>query len=132
MKLKALLLIILFVSFTSPAFADVTDRLAVMAIMGEASNQGYEGMVAVGEAIRNRGNLKGVYGVNARHIHKEPKWVWDMALRAWKDSERSNLVKGADHWENIKAYGKPYWAKKMIETARIKDHVFYKSVNRRV
>lgn len=112
------------------AQAEVPDALAVKAIMGEASNQGYEGMVAVGEAIRNRGTLKGVYGVKAKHIYKEPAWVWNQAEKAWRESAGSNLVKGADHWENTTAFGTPYWAKSMVVTAKIKDHTFYRKPNR--
>lgn len=130
MKLKTALLVALLALLTVPASAsvsNVSDKLAVMAIMGEASNQGFEGMVAVGEAIRNRGSLKGVYGVKSKHIYRDSRYVWDSARKAWQASKTSNLVKGADHWENIKAFGKPKWADEMLETARIRDHVFYRS-----
>jgi hypothetical protein len=98
---------------------------AVRAIIGEAADQGYEGMLAVACAIRNRGTLKGVYGLGAKHIDKEPEWVWDLARKAWKNSAECDVTKGADHWENIKAFGKPYWADKCEKTYTHKDHVFY-------
>jgi len=128
-KKAALVIALLFVHSTAFA-AEIPTDLAIKAIMGEASNQGFDGMVAVGEAIRNRGTLKGVYGVNAKHIYKEPDWVWNQARKAWEVSKTSNLVKKADHWENTKAFGTPYWAKNMVKTAQIKDHSFYRRANK--
>ena len=122
--------VFLCLSFSScePARAsEVPESLALRAIIGEASDQGFEGMTAVAEAIRNRGTLKGVYGVNAKHVDKQPEWVWDKARQAWNRSKTSDLVHRADHWENTKAFGEPYWAKHMVKTAQIKDHAFYRS-----
>lgn len=112
-----------------PAQASINESQAIRAIIGEASNQGYDGMLAVACAIKNRGTLKGVYGVNAKHIDKQPKWVWDLARKAWKESKVCDVTKGATHWENIKAFGKPYWVKSMVQTYACKDHVFYKEMN---
>jgi len=109
--------------------AEIPQDLAVKAIMGEASNQGYRGMLAVACAIRNRGTLAGVYGVKAKHIYKEPKWVWDMAAKAWQESAHTDITGNATHWENNKAFGVPYWAKNMKTTTIIGDHTFYKEVN---
>ena len=106
------------------AFAEEVDN-NVRAIIGEASNQGYQGMLAVAVGIRNRGTLQGVYGVNAKHIDQEPQWVWDMAEKAWAES-KDNRIHTGTHWENIKAFGEPYWVKSMVEVYRHKDHIFYK------
>lgn len=117
--------------FTGKAHGEViSDNQAIKAIMGEASNQGYQGMLAVAGAIRNRGTLRGVYGVKAKHIYKEPKWVWEQARKAWKESASKDITLGADHWENIKAFGTPYWSKGMKKTVLIKDHQFYKAVRK--
>lgn len=123
-----ILAIIIFSTFSCErAGAEVIKKEdAVKAIIGEASNQGYRGMLAVACGIRNRGTLKGIYGLKAKHIYKEPMWVWDMARRAWKESEHNDIVFGATNWENIKAFGEPFWAKKMTKTVKIKDHSFYK------
>ena len=83
-------------------------------------------MKAVAEGIRNRGHLKGVYGLKAKHVDREPKWVWKLAEKAWIESQTSNLVKGADHWENTEDFGVPYWASSMTETAKIGKHTFYR------
>jgi spore germination cell wall hydrolase CwlJ-like protein len=103
----------------------VPEDQAVRAIIGEASNQGYQGMLAVAVGIRNRGSLKGVYGVKAKHVDKEPEWVLELARTAWRESE-TNRIHSGTHWENIKAFGKPYWADSMTEVYRYRDHIFYK------
>ena len=105
--------------------AEIPQNQAVKAIIGEASNQGYRGMLAIAVGIRNRGSLKGVYGVNAKHIDNEPQWVWKLALKAWLESEHNRIHSGT-HWENIEVFGRPYWADSLIEVFRYKDHVFYR------
>ena len=37
-----------------------------------------------------------------------------------------DISKGATHYENEMAFGKPYWAKNMVVVARIGSHIFYK------
>lgn len=114
---------------TSTSWASVKESDAVRAIVGEAENQGYRGMVAVAEAIRNRGHLKGVYGLR-RDLSKTPRPVllklYRDAKRAWKESKNTTLVNGGDHWENVKDFGMPKWAKRMKVTATIGDHVFFR------
>ena len=126
-----LVLVISFL-FSVPAQAQlqpaIDNDLAVRAIIGEASNQGYIGMEAIASGIRNRGHLRGVLGTNAPHVDSEPTWVWKMAKKAWYASKTKRLHSGT-HWENIKAFGKPYWAENMVEVARIWDHVFYKEAD---
>lgn len=68
-------------------FADSFNSQAVRAIVGEAANQGAECMSYVAHAIRNRGTLKGVYGLTARHNDTEPTWVWEQAQLAWDNSD---------------------------------------------
>lgn len=103
----------------------IDSGLAVRAIIGEASNQGYKGMLDLASGIRNRGHLGGVYGVKAKHVDKEPEWVWKLARKAWKESEHNRTHTGT-HWENIKAFGTPYWVKSMNKVYEYKDHVWYK------
>ena len=125
-----IVLLVVIIGHFGVAFASqgqISEAQAIRAIVGEASGEGYVGMVAVAEAIRNRGHLRGVYGIKSPHVDKEPKWVFDRARKAWRESEKSNLVKKADHWENTKAFGEPYWAKGMTKTATIGSHTFYRS-----
>ncbi len=98
----------------------------IRAMIGEASSEGYEGMRAIACAIRNRGTLRGVYGLKAKHVDREPKWVWDLARKAYRDSFKEDVTNGGDHWENIKAFGTPYWVKSMKLVAKIGNHNFYK------
>lgn len=123
---KAALALIFFLIFTQTALAAVNKQDAIRAIMGEASNQGRRGMLYVACAIRNRGHLGGVYGLKAKHIDNEPRWVWQMAAEEWERSKNKDITNGATHWENINAYGTPYWVKSMNKVAEYKDHVFYK------
>jgi hypothetical protein len=106
--------------------AEIPDKLAIRAIIGEASNQGFRGMLACACALRNRGTLKGVYGVKAKHVDREPRWVWVQAGKAWEESKTNDITLGATHWENVKAFGTPYWAKSMKKTVKIGNHQFYK------
>jgi len=52
MKLGMLFLILISVGVST--YADESDHIAVLTIMGEAANQSIEGQTAVGEVIRNR------------------------------------------------------------------------------
>lgn len=103
---------------------EINGNLAIKAIIGEASNQGYQGMLAVAVGIRNRGTLQGVYGLKAKHIDKELKWVWDMARKAWQESEHNRIHSGT-HWESTD-FKIPKWAYDMKEVYRYKKHIFYK------
>jgi len=109
------------------AGAAVSEADAVRAIIGEASNQGERGMLAVACAIRNRGTLQGVYGLKAKHVDKQPAWVFDRARKAWAESAKADITGGANHWENVKAFGQPRWAAKMTKTVLVKDHQFYRN-----
>ena len=97
-------------------------------IIGEAGNQGERGMQCVAEVIRNTGSLKGLFGYYSAQPDKEPLRVWEMAIRAYKRAQRSNITKGATHFENVKKFGEPYWAKSMKKVYEYKDHVFYKEI----
>lgn len=126
MPIIAMVLLCLLVPSTVKA-APIPEALAVKAIIGEAANQGYQGMFAVAHAIRNRGTLSGVYGLNAKR--KEPQWVHEMALKAWRASavRATDPTHGATLWENIKAFGRPNWNfSKLTKTYEYKDHSFYK------
>ena len=39
-----------------------------------------------------------------------------------------DITGGATHYENIEAFGVPYWAKDMRITCKIGSHTFYKEV----
>lgn len=112
----------------SASAEEISQSRAVLAIIGEAENQGYDGMLAVAGAIRNRGTLRGVYGEKAPRVigKKYTNKIYNQAVRAWEESKTRDISNGATHWENIKAFGRPDWSLKMKEVFRHKDHVFYK------
>jgi spore germination cell wall hydrolase CwlJ-like protein len=123
-----------FATLPRCAPAAVPDHLAVQAIIGEAENQSLEGMVAVGEVIRNRGSLKGIYGVSAPRVVKKQYSATTLAkaTKAWQMSKTSNLTGGADGWGNaadIKKFKTQKWFKKCRVTKQIGDHYFWKRVD---
>lgn len=115
---------------TSPAHADVSAHNAIQTIVGEASGQGLDGMIAVGEVLRRRGSVKGFYGFKAMEKRKEPQAQWDMAKIAWERSRTSNLTRGATLFENIEAFGFPKsWNKSKVKfVTKIKDHSFFREI----
>ena len=118
--------IVLFVSSCQVAHAsEINEDQAVRAIIGEASGEGLEGMRCVASAIRNRGTLKGVYGLHAKHVNKQPKWVWKLARKAWKESATQDFACGASYWEGT-AFKTPYWAKDMVVVKTVKNQRFYR------
>jgi hypothetical protein len=128
MKIKWILAVCLVATVVTAS--PISDKDAVRAIIGEGANQGADGMLALGGAIRNRGHLRGVYGLKAAHVDKQPEWVWQRARLAWAMSATNDISGGADHWENVKAFGSPYWAKSMTKTVKVRDHQFYRAARR--
>lgn len=98
---------------------------AIRAIIGEASGEGSTGMLAVACAIRNRGTLKGVYGLTARRVGRQPEYVRRAARTAWTTSAGRDITRGATHWENTAAFGVPAWSRTMMVTTNIGKHTFY-------
>lgn len=98
---------------------NISDEKAVLAIIGEAEDQGMAGMIAVGEAIRNRGHLRGVYGLTSYRVTKRlySKKIYKQAQKAWRTSRFTNIVGNSDSW---RACSKPIENK-----IKIKDHCFY-------
>lgn len=113
--------------------AKFSESQIIRCIVGEEA-QRYEGMVAVGEAIRNRAKIRkdpldGVYGCNAKHLDLYPKdhWIWKKGREAWEASAYSTLVKGADHWHSD-LEKRVWWEKYGTLTVKIGNHKFYKEV----
>lgn len=106
----------------------LTEEMALRVIIGEAANQGLHGMTCVAEVLRRRGSIKGFRGYKSKHIEREQAKIWQMAKEAWKMSETTNFTNGADHFENVRQFGKPWWVKHCKKTYEYKDHVFYKKI----
>lgn len=113
----------------TPVYAQEIPRQEAIAILiGEAADQGLKGMICVGEVLRRRGGPEGFYGYSKNFSKLDSAFLKQRAIKAWEISANTNYTKGADHFENVSAFGKPWWAKYCIKTFEYKDHVFYKEV----
>lgn len=103
-------------------------------LLAEADNQGYEGMYAVACVIRNRsGDLSGFCGAKRWDLDAFCRRQGNKLIATAKDIEHRVLkangpdtTNGATHFENVRAYGMPEWARNMRVVKRIKDHTFFK------
>ena len=101
---------------------EIPDSLAIRAILGESRGEGYRGMYAIACAIRNRGSLKGVYGLTAK-MEPISGALYQKASKAWHESEDGpDITNGAKHWDGS-AFPKPHWAGTVL--AIIGNQVFY-------
>lgn len=105
--------------------AEIPEHIAVNCILGEARGEGYGGMLAVAEAMRNRGHIKGIDGCAYQPKEIDPI---QQAFKAWHEAKLSNITNGADHWHAD--WMTPWWAKYGKITAKIGAHIFYKEVYR--
>lgn len=97
-SMKHLALIALLMGLCSMAWAsEIPSTLVERAILGEALPN-YEAMHDIASAIRNRGTLKGVYGVRSRNYDKASPKLRALASKAWASSASLDTVGGADHW----------------------------------
>lgn len=118
---------LIFASTSSSPRKGISEDQAVICIVAEAANQPLPGMLALAETLRRRGSTKGVYGCQRRKFAmQQPKEIRDLARAAWQFSEYTNLSKNATHWENVNAFGRPYWAKNMTIAATYGDHTFFR------
>jgi hypothetical protein len=121
------LALILILCAAAVQASEIPQETAVRILIGEAANQGEHGMICVAEVLRQRGSIKGFYGLKAKHVDNQPAWVWEQARRAWRASATTNYTAGATHFENIKSFGVPSWARTMRIVYHYKDHTFYKN-----
>ena len=122
----------LFSILSGTAQAEIPHCQAVRAIVGEASKEGYNSMVAHAHALRNRGSLKGVNGLKADHVDHEYFLVWKMAEKAWEDSKKGqDPTLGASCWfseEDLRKLErqKPGWFMRLQRTVKIGSVTFYR------
>jgi hypothetical protein len=105
----------------------------VNALIGEVEGESFLTKLATAECLRNRGTLKGVYGINSKRIAKASDKVKADCLRAWTESSRTNLVKGATVWGNasdVKIFKKSKWFKSFKQTAHIGNHYFFREIKK--
>lgn len=128
-----ILITVLFLTLGGNLYAtEITDEKAIRAIIGEAENQGADGMRAVAHAIRNRGHLGGVYGSRSARYRLCSRATRRQAEDAWKRSgyER-DITNGAQYWgteADIKKFKKERWFSRVEKTITLKDHSFFKEI----
>lgn len=104
----------------------------VALLVSEAGDQGYGGLLAVAEVLRNRGwRTAGFSGLHRKELHdfvsRQPRRVFRDARRAIAEARRgSDTVKGATHFDNVGAFGRPRWASGMRQVAEVGSHVFWR------
>ena len=125
---KILILVCLAI-LSGPCFASVPDDTAVKILIAEGANQGADGMTAIGEVLRRRDSTRGFCALKRgdleEFIDRQGPRIRRQAKLAWDRSKTSNLTRGATHYENVEAFGRPAWAKSMRQTAKIGDHTFF-------
>ncbi len=105
-------------------------------LIGEAVSEGYKGMTAVAYVYKNRieQNLplgcvalqrKDLDNFIKRH-DKKYEIIAKQIINEVFYSNNQDITNGATHYENIGAFGIPYWATNMKVTCKIGRHTFYK------
>ena len=123
----------------SKNFYNPKEDIAVQTIILEALGEGYQGMVAVGEVIRNRSELflKDYDTIclmpkqfscwnDGRHAEDFLETYRDyyfIAALAWQESKKGDLTNGATDYHADRIH--PYWADAYRVAAQIGKHIFY-------
>ena len=132
--LTTLVLSLIMFMFSGCVAQAYTVQDAVKSCIGEAEGEGYDGMLAIASAIRNRGSLHGVYGLHSKRVrfHLYSQKTYNLALKAWHDSARVDVTNGAIGWGNVDDINKfcsQTWWRRCVITAHIGNHYFYKIRN---
>ena len=103
-----------------------------MVLIGEAADQGLDGLYAVACVLRTRGyNHEGFSASRRRNLRRfvdaQPPKVKLWATEALEKVLHGDpdTTGGATHYESDK-FPEPAWARRMIKTVKIKNHQFWK------
>jgi len=142
--MRAIMLLIFLLCLLSSVNASALDReIVYKTLIAEAVSEGETGMRAVACVIRNRSAInnlrvedviaKGFYGSKRKDldefVNNQGARYTKLARRIVKEifiEDYPDVTNGATHFENIKAFGVPYWAKDMKQVAKIGSHTFWK------
>lgn len=127
---------VLAVFFVGKACAKEIPSNLWQGLIGEAVSEGYNGMYAVACVYRNRlerGLPLGCVALKRkdlnRFVFKQGKKYTEYAKRIIEEvfyTYGKDITKGATHYENIEAFGVPWWTKGMKVTCKIGKHTFYR------
>lgn len=102
------------------------DRDYVRAIVGEASNQTEDTMICIAHALRNRGNIEGVYGYNAEHVWNESGATWHKAWIAWElAGNEADVTHGARNFGTASDLAKYDLTENLLIKRKCGDFYFY-------
>lgn len=105
---------------------------AAQVIAAEAADRGLVAMTAVGEVIRARGSFEG-FSVMSKDLpaffQAESSSTRFQCRLAWILSKLGLFSGGATHFENVRLFGRPAWAKGMTVRARWAGLEFYRKAN---
>jgi hypothetical protein len=129
-------LLILFWPGTGRAWGnDIPKHKAIACIIGEAEDQGPEGMRAIAHALRNRRTTLGVYGCTSKRVKNRlySSKTLVQAIKAWEESRPGaataaiDPTNGANHWLSYddRVQGNS-WVDWCELRAIVGDHYFYK------
>ena len=131
-KAVGILLLVLAASQSTGQAAEVDWNLVEMTLVAEAASEGYSGMLAVAEVMRERGWSMRPFCASRRKdlagfVAKQGAKVRKLAKLAITEARAgSQTVKGASHYENIEAFGMPTWAKGKPVLAKVGAHSFWR------
>lgn len=89
--------------FNTPAHAQaIPEEKAILTLIGEQQGN-FEGMLWVASVIRNRGTLRGAYGLKNPNVvhHRYTVKDYKMAKRAWELSFDYDFSQGCCHWFSL-------------------------------
>lgn len=129
--MKTIITLFIFLILATPVHAEFTDTKSVACIVGEAADQGPEGMLYIASALRNRGTYQGVHGCTA--IHTKSRKTHITALYMWMLSEHYDYARGATEWRSTKTKEdktRVDW-NSMVFIFEYKDHKFYRRIKQK-
>lgn len=108
-------------------------NLIILAIIGEAEGESYQGKLAVAYAIINRGTLQGVYGLRSPRVtgHKYSQNAYNEALNAYKQALNhplEDITHGATGWGTWQDIQTLKHLTGFYVTDHIGNHYFYSVV----
>lgn len=109
----------------------LTEQNAILSIIGEGESEGFTGLYALACAIKNKGNLKGVYGLHSPRVKKHlySQETYALAKLAWEKAKTGrDITFGATVWGNkndVIKFRSLRWFRAYHETFRHKGHIFY-------
>lgn len=128
-------------------YAQENSSIPVQTLWLEAGGEGLQGMIAVGEVIRERARASqdnftavcmkryqfscwnALEASNTKlRLDNMTGADWQLAAKAWEESKYSNWTKGATMYANL-SICKPRWDwKKVKKVAKVGQHTFYKEI----